>query len=299
MHKCKLPSLGAVVNSLDRRPDSPTGRHLPHEQMMGILLLSLLILAVSVISGMLGIGVAFAAIPILGMHSQDLVHEVQPIALFLNGVTALFAASAFARAGYVEWRRSIGLAGVCTLCAPIGSWAAQYADERTLWLCYFGSVIVVVYLLISRRSPGRATRPFAHVLLASAPIAALSGFLGVGPGFLLVPVMMHSGFSPRRAAAMNAVAVTPSSFASLIPHLDRAVVEPAFAVPIVLSAACGALAGGYLASRRVPEKALRLLFVAIILALAAYKLLTLSAQGPVAAAVSHGRGQVVVTPQSR
>ena len=260
------------------------------------LLLSLLIFVVSIISGMLGIGVAFAAIPILGIHSQDLVHEVQPIALFLNGITALFAAVAFARAGYVEWPRSMALAAVCTVFAPLGSWGAQYADERTLWACYFGAVIVVIYLLMSRRSPGRATRPFGHVLLASAPIATLSGFLGVGPGFLLVPVMIHSGFSPRRAAAMNAVAVTPASFVSLIPHVERAVVDLGFAGPIVLSAACGALVGGYLASRHVPEKALRQLFIAIILALAAYKVMTLSAQHAITSAVSSERGQAVTTP---
>lgn len=242
---------------------------------MGNLLLSLLIFVVSVISGMLGIGVAFAAIPILGIHSQDLVHEVQPIALFLNGITALFASVAFARAGYVEWPRSVRLAAVCTVFAPLGAWAAQYADERILWGCYFGAVIAVIYLLTSERSSGSGMRPFGHVLVAGAPIAALSGFLGVGPGFLLVPVMIYSGFAPRRAAAMNAVAVAPASFVSLLPHVERAVVEPAFAVPVVLSAACGALAGGYLASRRVPEKALRQLFVVIILALAAYKISTL------------------------
>lgn len=267
--------------------------------MMGNLLLSLLIFVVSIISGMLGIGVAFAAIPILGIHSQDLVHEVQPIALFLNGITAFFAAIAFARAGYVEWPRSMALAAVCTVFAPIGSWAAQYSDERTLWVCYFGAVIVVTYLLISKRSPGRAARPFGHVLLVSAPIATLSGFLGVGPGFLLVPVMIHSGFSTRRAAAMNAIAVTPASFVSLIPHIERAIVDPAFAVPVVLSAACGALVGGYLASHHVPEKALRQLFIAIIITLAAYKVMTLSAQQAIVPAVSGGSGQSVTAPFSR
>jgi len=266
---------------------------------MGILPLSLLIFVVSAISGMLGIGVAFAAIPILGINSQDLVHEVQPVALFLNGITAFFAAVAFARAGYVEWPRSMRLAAVCTVFAPMGSWGAQYAGERTLWICYFLAVIVVIYLLISRRSSGKALRPFGQVLLASAPIAALSGFLGVGPGFLLVPVMMYSGFTPRRAAAMNAVAVTPASFVSLLPHVERAVVDPVFAAPIVLSAALGALAGGYMASRRIPEKALRLLFIAIILALGAYKLATLHGQHSAVSGASERRGQAIAVTMFR
>jgi uncharacterized membrane protein YfcA len=108
--------------------------------------------------------------------------------------------------------------------------------------------------------------------------------------------MMYSGFTTRRAAAMNAVAVTPASFVSLLPHVERAVVDPAFAVPIVLSAACGALAGGYLASGRVPEKALRKLFIAIILTLAAYKVMTLWAQKEIVSAESDRREQTVSVP---
>jgi uncharacterized protein len=239
------------------------------------LLLTALIFGVSIISGMLGIGAAFAAIPILGVHSQDLVHEVQPIALFLNGITALFSAIAFGRAGYIDWPRAIKLAAVCTVFAPIGSWIAQYAGDRVLWGCYFGAVIAVMYLLISDRSAGRSAWPYGRVLAASAPIAVLSGFLGVGPGFLLVPVMIFAGTSTRRAAALNAVAVTPSSFAALIPHLQHAVIDPSFTIPVVLSAACGALVGGSLASRRVPEKTLRRLFIVIIFILSAYKVFTL------------------------
>lgn len=60
LYKYNLPSLGAIVNRLPERLDEPVGCHFPHEQMMGNLLLSLLIFVVSVISGMLGIGVAFA-----------------------------------------------------------------------------------------------------------------------------------------------------------------------------------------------------------------------------------------------
>ena len=75
---CQLPGR---TNLPPEHPHGPIGRHVPHEQMTGNLFLPLLIFVVSVISGMLGIGVAFAAVPILGIHSQDLVHEVQPISI--------------------------------------------------------------------------------------------------------------------------------------------------------------------------------------------------------------------------
>ena len=59
----------------------------------------------ALVSGMVGLGVAFAALPFLGFFMPDLVHQVQPLSLLLNGVTALFAAAGFARSGLVDWNR--------------------------------------------------------------------------------------------------------------------------------------------------------------------------------------------------
>jgi|GEM_PF-1979490 len=62
------------------------------------------------VSGMLGLGVAFAAIPFLGLFLLDLVHQVQPLSLLLNGITALFSVFGFAKSGYVDWKKAITLA---------------------------------------------------------------------------------------------------------------------------------------------------------------------------------------------
>src|SRR5512134_3062573 len=82
----------------------------------------------SVVSGMLGLGVAFAAVPFLGLFLHDLVHEVQPLSLILNGVTALFSLYGFERSRLVEWRPAILLAIVTTLTAPLGALLAQVVD---------------------------------------------------------------------------------------------------------------------------------------------------------------------------
>lgn len=229
----------------------------------------------SVLSGMLGIGVAFAAIPILSLSGGDLVHELQPVALFLNGITALFSAIAFARAGHVDWARALWLACAATLFAPLGAYFAQSADPGALWNCYLAAVLVVVVLLFVHRRRGRGANRLGTELAATVPISAFSGLLGVGPGFLLVPVLIFLGRTPRAAAAMNAVAVVPSSFAALIPHLESMHVDSARYVLVVLLAAAGALLGGYLASYRVPDRKLRYLFASVLLGLALYKVITL------------------------
>jgi len=70
------------------------------------LIMAIGLFVLSVASGMLGLGVAFAAVPFLGFFMADLVHQVQPLSLFLNGVTALFAVFGFAKSGLVAWREA-------------------------------------------------------------------------------------------------------------------------------------------------------------------------------------------------
>lgn len=55
----------------------------------------------AVLLGMLGLGVAFAAIPFLGLFLPDLVNQVQPLSLLLNGVTALSSVIGFAKSGNI------------------------------------------------------------------------------------------------------------------------------------------------------------------------------------------------------
>jgi uncharacterized protein len=241
---------------------------------MGDAILYAAMFSASVLSGMLGVGVAFAAVPILGIAGMDLANSIQPLALFLNGVTALSSAVSFARAGFVDWRRAYGLAIVATICAPLGALAAEWVPEPYLWDVYFLAVLVVIYLLLVDRAKTKPVLSFDGVLLTAAPVSALSGLLGVGPGFLLVPIMIFFGFSSRSAAALNAVAVIPASFVALVPHLKHVSISMESAVPIVLACAAGALLGGHLSSTRISEAALRRLFVVVILALSTYQAIT-------------------------
>jgi uncharacterized protein len=238
---------------------------------MGDAILYVAMFSASVLSGMLGVGVAFAAVPILGIAGMDFANNIQPLALFLNGVTALFSALSFAGAGFVDWRRGYRLAIVATICAPLGAMAVEWVPESDLWGVYFLAVLVVVYLLLVDRAKTKPVLSFDGILLIAAPVSALSGLLGVGPGFLLVPIMIFFGFSSRSAAALNAVAVVPSSFVALIPHLKHASINVGIAFPIVLACAGGALLGGYLSSTRISELVLRRLFVVVILALSTYQ----------------------------
>lgn len=229
----------------------------------------------SLLSGMLGLGVAFAAIPFLSMFLIDLVREVQPLALLLNGFTALFSAIGFSRSGFIDWRRALLLAVVTTLSAPIGSLLVTYVPQVYVWIIYFMAVTYLAYRLFRpvRAVPKRER--YVIALLLAIPISVLSGFLGVGPGFLLMPTLIIVGFEPKKAAGINAVAVCPPSFSALIPRLGNMSVDLTTATTLLIVSTVASYLGARVTSKYVPSATLRKLFGLLIVVMTLYRLLTI------------------------
>lgn len=242
------------------------------------MLLTFAIFVLSVVSGMLGIGVALVAVPVLSLSLPDLINQVHPVSLLLNGITALFAAIGFARAGLIDLRRGLQLALVATGATPLGAMAARAVPETAIWLCYFSAVIfLLVRLALPMAKPhqDRAAVRYGRVLLLAVPASLLSGLIGVGPGFLLVPLMLHYGIGIKEAAGLNALAVTPASFLATAPHLAHMSVSPGFLLPLLAAGSLGGIAGAWLASRRLSATALKWVFMVIVATTAAYRGVTL------------------------
>jgi uncharacterized membrane protein YfcA len=224
----------------------------------------------SVLSGMLGVGVAVLAIPILSVTDSNLVGSVQPLALLLNGLTALFAAIPFTYAGLVDWRKGGKLAVVMCCFAPLGALLATRVPLALLWGLFFCASALVLFMLL-RPPTGPQVITFNQIVIASAPICVLCSMLGMGPGFILVPLMMSSGSTARQSAAINSVAVVPSSLAAFLMHLGSgAQVSAAWGTP-VFAAACGALLGAYWSTKTKGERPLKILFGTFVLCACAYK----------------------------
>lgn len=97
------------------------------------LILTVLLFGLAFLSGMMGLGVAFIATPVLGLFGFDLKHEIMPLSLWLNGITAIASAIALACKGMVDWRTAIPLLLITTIVAPIGVWLLQFVPTTTVW----------------------------------------------------------------------------------------------------------------------------------------------------------------------
>ncbi|MCS7233544.1 MAG: sulfite exporter TauE/SafE family protein [Synergistetes bacterium] len=241
------------------------------DSMVFLMASGLFLLAL--ISGMLGLGVAFVAVPFLSFFFSDLVHQVQPLSLLLNGVTAFFAVFGFAQSRLVSWRKAVLLALVTTTFAPLGSWLVHQVEVRLVWWIYLGAVIYLAYNLFKPVRKGYVRERFSIAMILAMPISVLSGFLGVGPGFLLMPVLILTGHDPKQAAAINAFAVMPPSFSALLPHIHTAQLNLNTTLILVTVGALGSYLGSRITSLYVPQRHLKHIFGVVLVLVTLYRFL--------------------------
>jgi uncharacterized membrane protein YfcA len=238
------------------------------------------IFVLALLSGMLGFGVALAAIPFLSLFLPDLVRQVQPLGLALGGVTALFAALGFHRSGLVDGRTAAWLSVSAGLASPLGVLLAQRVDPRLIWLAYFGAATYMLWRLLAARPLHSAPpRRLSWLAILAIPIAVFSTFVGAGVGFLLVPTLIAFGFEPKRAAGTNAVVVVAQSASALAFHLPYAQLNLMLTATLLTVGALGAYIGARLTSLRLTNQQFKYVFVAMMATLLLYRLYRLLSAG--------------------
>ena len=242
--------------------------------MFLLSILTVLLFGLSFLSGMLGLGVAFVAVPVLGLFGFDLKDVIQPWTLLLNGLTAISGAIAFWRAGMVDRRSAIPLVVITTIGAPVGVWLLNYASTTFVWWLYVGVLVFLAVRMLLPKTKSTSDlalisdRSRARAGAAAAPISVFAGFLGVGPGFLLMPTLTLVGYDARLAAATNSVAVTLPSFSAFVSHLGTAT----FTWPTVIVTSIASVIAAWLGARftagRVKSTTLSRIFAVALVALA-------------------------------
>lgn len=238
------------------------------------VILTVLLFGLSFLAGMMGLGVAFIATPVLGLFGFELKHEIMPLSLWLNGVTAIAGAITFARKGMVDWRTALPLLIITTLVAPIGVWMIQFVPTTAIWWMYVGVLFFLAYRMAFPPKQDDSVAPVisdttrAKAGAASAGIGIFAGFLGVGPGFLMMPALVLFGYTARLAAATNSVIVTLPSFSAFATHLADARFDWLLLGLTSISAIVGAQAGAAFMANRVKSLTLTRVFASALVLLA-------------------------------
>jgi hypothetical protein len=239
---------------------------------MEYFLLPFIVFVLSFLSGMLGLGVAFILTPVLGLFGFDLKHVIMPWSLWLNGVTSLSSAVAFTRSKMVDWRTAIPLLVIATLVAPLGVWLLRFVPTNAVWWIYVGVLVFLAYRMVfaPKQDDTQATaitdKTRVKAGSLTAAIGVFAGFLGVGPGFLLMPTLVMLGYLAKVAAATNSVIVTLPSFSAFFAHLGAAQLDWLLLGMTSVTAIIGAYYGSMFTAKRVKSRTLtRIYAVALVL----------------------------------
>lgn len=246
--------------------------------------------------GALGGGGSILAVPVLVYLLDQSATQATTGSLVVVGVTSLIGAVTAHRAGNVLLGRGVVFGTVAIGGAALGARAAAHVPDDVLLAAFAALMLLVGGLMVwrqlthSRSGAAAGPRPalddpiitfsptFAcncpralKVLLTATTVGLLTGFLGVGGGFLVVPALLLALALPiQYAAGTSLVVITITSGAALAVRAGAGA-SPDWGVVLILTAvsALTAVAGARIADR-LDTSRLQTAFTALVLGVAVY-----------------------------
>jgi uncharacterized membrane protein YfcA len=231
--------------------------------------------------GLVGGGGSILAVPLMvyvvGVPDAHLAIGTSAIAVAANAAVNL---SNHARGGTVRWSCALTFAAAGIIGAFVGSIFGKMLDGQKLLALFALIMLVIALLMLKTRS--RVGLPDVQINWSNLPAIAglglatgtLSGFFGIGGGFLIVPaLMLATGMSIMNAVSSSLVAVTAFGLTTAASYAYSGLVSWALAALFIAGGVVGGLIGTrsarHLAARR---GALNTVFATVIIAVALYML---------------------------
>jgi uncharacterized membrane protein YfcA len=239
--------------------------------------------AVGSILGLIGGGGSILAVPLLvyfvGVSSPHVAIGTSAVAVAL---TALINLALHARGGVVKWR----CAGVFTIAGVLGAFGgasfAKMVDGQLLLVLFGALMIAVGIVMFFRRGSGgvedvRLTRATAlrmtpRLAGIGLGVGLLSGFFGIGGGFLIVPgLMLATGMPLIAAIGTSLVAVAAFGATTAATYQLSGLIDWPLAGLFVAGGLTGGVAGTWLSAHLAGRKsALNIAFAAVVTGVGIY-----------------------------
>jgi uncharacterized protein len=269
--------------------------------MTHVILLGIVGLVGGTFGSMVGLGGGVFIIPALTLFLGVPIHNAISASLIAVVATSTTSAAAYVREDLSNMRLGMTMETMTVAGALVGGFLGATLSKGVL-SAIFGSVMIVVsvYMVVGKRA---VRAPIAHdadlgtlghsyfdrnlqtvvsyrvhklpVGMGVSGIAgAVSGLLGVGGGFLKVPVMVLAmGVPVRAAVSTSSFMIGVTACASSAVFFARGLIDPAVAVPVVLGVTLGAYVGSKL-TLRVKSSVLTVLLSVVLFALSIQMILS-------------------------
>lgn len=234
-------------------------------------------LAIGFVVGGVGGGGAILALPVLVYILGEGVGPASTASLIVIAVAAAVGAGALAFRGHVCWRLALSFSAPAAAGSLIGAIANAAVSPQLLILTFVPIMLVAAAATWRRASGAQGDETGAcpeaswpRVLAGGFGVGVLTGFFGVGGGFLIVPALtLWLGATFRRAVATSLVILTLTGLAGLASHLaSGSGINVPVTVALASATAAGAI-GGTIAAGHLPQRQLGRGFALIVTTIAA------------------------------
>ena len=243
-----------------------------------LILTLLLSILIGLSLGLLGGGGSILTVPILTYVAGLAPKEAIAASLFVVGVTSAVSAINHARNRRVKWRTGV-IFGAAGMAGAFGGGLIGGHIPSVVLMVTFALMMIATSIAMIRGRKGSAGEvkdrdlPLGRVILDGLVVGVITGLVGAGGGFLVVPALaLLGGLSMPVAVGTSLVVITMKSFAGLAGYLTSVELDWALVGAVTVAAILGSLLGSRLAGR-IPEALLRKGFGVFVLVMGVFVLI--------------------------
>jgi len=225
----------------------------------GIITALLLSVVVGLTLGTLGGGGSVLTLPIFVFVAGISANEAVPMSMVVVGGTSLIGAVLHYGRGNFNAKAALlfGTGGVVG--SYFGSYLTHLFSERAL-LAIFAALMLLVGAAMLREKPesDRAERCYVWRCLAiGSLVGGLTGFLGIGGGFVIVPALvLFAGIEPEQAVGTSLAVIALDAASGLAGHMQQVSID-GWLTSGFLGLAILGMFGGIAVSHKVTGKKLQ------------------------------------------
>jgi len=241
--------------------------------MEATFLAPLVILSISFVFPMLGMGGSQLYVPLLFWMGMDFKTEAIPLALLLNIVSSSSAALTYGYRKLIDWRTAFPFACAALLLAPLGARVNLALSPKTLIAAFAGfTALASAVMLAGWRPKTKVNSKRGKVVLGlggGGVLGFVCGLIGRGGGSLVVPMLYQAGLDAKRAAATSVFIVVWSTLASFLSHISFAA-RPNWSIwaPCLVAVLVGSQFGSRLMVAKLKSDAIRIAFGVVLAVIA-------------------------------
>ena len=222
-----------------------------------------------------GVGAAIILVPIMTTLGIPM-NVAKPVGLFYNTISLTGASINNIKNKRLDFKVGVPIIISSLLFAVLGAYISKFFSTKFIIILFILFLLYASYMFLFHKKKETGTYredvPIVKLTLIGSFAGLLSGMLGIGGGNIISPLMLMTGYNPKKIAAITAFVVPFSSFTAFLTYWAMGSVNWRILAIASVAGIIGATLGTIFMQKKLNAGSVKKI-LAIILLLMAVKLI--------------------------